>query len=568
MLRFISAMNLTNLLHGIWAMCLLMVASACTTANPPTTAVDLLVQNARILTVDADFTIAQAMAVDDGRVVAVGDAALGQRYQARQILDLQGATVMPGFNDSHSHIHSYAPHYIALQKLTSIAAIKQAVAAMAQTLGPGAWITGYGWSEDQLSEQRRPLIADLDAAAPDNPVLLTRAGGHSAVANTLALARANIDTQTPQPDGGVIETDARGALNGIIRERQDLIADLIPEPTPEQVSESLRASLEELLPLGITSVTQASDQIERWPIWRSLYAEHGARLPRASVQMHWQGQETMRTFLAQAETNLDTSRLRLGAIKIFADGGFTGPAAFTKEPYRGETEYRGYLNMPEQALRDLIDEVHQAGWQMGIHAIGDAAIEITADALAQSIDANPRDDHRHYLNHFSMRPADATMQQMAAHGIAITQQPNFTYTLAGRYSTYLDGWRLEHNNPIRGPMEQGIFVALSSDILPIGPMVGLYAATTRRGMDGRVYGADEAITMQEAITAYTHGGAWLGFEEAQKGRLVPGMLADFIVLSSDPLATPAEAVMDIEVQQTWIGGQRVWSADDMPASVQ
>ena len=154
------------------------------------------------------------------------------------------------------------------------------------------------------------------------------------------------------------------------------------------------------------------------------------------------------------------------------------------------------------------------------------------------------------------------MDAMAAAGIAITQQPNFTYTLAGRYATYLDGWRLEHNNPIRSPMDHGVFVALSSDILPIGPMVGLYAATTRTGMDGRVYGPDEAITMAEALTAYTHGGAWLSFEEDHKGRLVPGRVADFIVLDADPLTTSGEAILEIGVRETWIGGERVWAAED------
>lgn len=521
--------------------------------------IDLMVINARILTVDEQFSIAKAMAVHDGRVVAIGDATLVDGYTPQRLLDLKGATVTPGFNDSHSHIQSYAKHYVALEGVDSIAALQAAVAQKVEQLDAGSWITGYGWSEDELVEGRRPLREDLDAIAPDHPVLLTRAGGHSAVANSQALARAKITPSTPQPDGGVIEIGADGRLNGIIRERQDLIAKLIPELTDAEIQESLTASLKALLPLGITSVTQASDQIDRWPIWRSIYLREGSRLPRVSVQTHWRGIEAMAAFKATAETNLDTARLRLGPIKIFVDGGFTGPAAFTKAPYRGEATYRGSLNIAEDELRTLIDEVHRSGWQMGIHAIGDAAIELTVDALANAIDAAPRANHRHYLNHFSMRPSDATMKTMAQRGIAITQQPNFTYTLAGRYATYLDGWRLQHNNPLRGPMDHGVFVALSSDILPIGPMVGLYAATTRRGADGQTYGADEAISMAEAITGYTHGGAWLSFEDSDKGRLVPGQFADFVVLSDDPLSVEPEAILSIQVEQTWIAGQRVWS---------
>ena len=539
----------------------LLSACARESERPAPEPVDLLITDAHILTVDEAFSTVSVMAVDDGRVVAVGDASLAERYAPERTLALAGATVIPGFDDSHSHIQSYARHHIPMAGVASIAAIQDAVRAKAEALGPGAWITGYGWSEDELAEGRRPLRDDLDAAAPDNPVILTRAGGHSAVANSTALAVAEVNENTPQPKGGVIERDEDGRLNGVIRERQDIVYRFAPDATFEELAETLEGNLRALLPLGITSVTHASERIERWPVWRQVYEKAGADLPRAHVQMHWEGTEAMAAFRETAHDGVDTTRLELGPIKIFADGGFTGPAAFTKQPYVGQGDYRGYLNMPEVALRALIDKVHRAGWQLGIHAIGDAAIEITADALVTALEATPRDDHRHYLNHFSMRPSDATMEAMAAHGIAITQQPNFTYTLAGRYAENLDGWRLEHNNPLRSPMDHGIFVALSSDILPIGPMVGLYAATTRRGMDGRVYGADEAITMAEAITGYTHGGAWLSFEEAERGRLVPGQYADFIVLSGDPMTAAPEAIMAIEVEQTWIGGERVWARE-------
>jgi predicted amidohydrolase YtcJ len=541
--------------------CVLLAACEPVAETPAPEPVDLLVTDAHILTVDDAFSTASVMAVDDGRVVAVGDAALAERYAPERTLALGGATVMPGFDDSHSHVQSYARHHIPMAGIESIAAIQDAVRAKAEALGPGAWITGYGWSEDELAEGRRPLRDDLDAAAPDNPVILTRAGGHSAVANSMALDVAEVNESTPQPEGGVIERGDDGRLNGVIRERQDIVARFAPEASFEELAESLEANLRALLPFGITSVTHASERVERWPVWRQVYTASGPGLPRAHVQMHWEGTEAMAAFRETAHEGIDTTRLELGPIKIFADGGFTGPAAFTKAPYVGQGDYRGYLNMPEVALRALIDKVHRAGWQLGIHAIGDAAIEITARALADALDATPREDHRHYLNHFSMRPSDETMETMAAHGIAITQQPNFTYTLAGRYSDNLDGWRLEHNNPLRSPMDHGIFVALSSDILPIGPMVGLYAATTRKGMDGRVYGPEEAITMAEAITAYTHGGAWLSFEEGERGRLVPGQYADFIVLSADPTAVEPEAIMAIEVEQTWIAGERVWARD-------
>ena len=244
---------------------------------------------------------------------------------------------------------------------------------------------------------------------------------------------------------------------------------------------------------------------------------------------------------------------------MFADGGFTGPAAYTLEPYRNQGEYRGYLDMPEEELVAHLNEIHDAGWQMGIHAIGDAAIVLVVNTLADALERNPREDHRHYLNHFSMRPPDLTMELMAEHGIHITQQPNFTYTLEGRYAENLDGWRLQHNNPLRSPMDHGITVAISSDILPIGPMVGIYAATTRKGMTGTVYGPDEIISREEAIRAYTATGAFLNREEGLKGSLEPGKFADMIVLSADILTVPEDQIMGIEVEQTYVDGELVFN---------
>jgi hypothetical protein len=546
-------------LTGMRRAAALLLAGAAwgSTADSPH-AVDLIVHDAHILALGASDTRATAMAVQGERIVAVGDESLLERYEAAQTLDLDGRTVMPGFVDSHTHIRGNPRWYVPLEDVTSVAEIREVVAAKAEAIGPGAWITGYGWSEDVLQEGRRPLIADLDEAAPENPVVLTRAGGHSAVASSLAFERAGIDASTSDPERGVIEHDEQGRLNGIIRERQDLLLDLVPAPDPEALRPSLIENLQALFGHGITSIVQAADSIEHFAEWQNVYAEHRGRLPRAAVQVAWEGRDAMAAFGRRSGDG--DHHLRLGAIKIFADGGFTGPAAFTKAPYKGQADYRGKLNMPREELRRIIREAHQAGWQLGIHAIGDAAIELTVAELVEALEANPRPDHRHYLNHFTMMPSRTTMETMAEYGIAITQQPNFTYTLEGRYVDNLEGERLERINPVRTPMSHGIHVAISSDILPIGPSVGLYAAVTRRGMSGRVLGPDERIDMREALRAYTVRGAWLTREENDKGTLEPGKLADFIVLSADPLALAGEDILELAVLETWLGGQRVFSA--------
>jgi predicted amidohydrolase YtcJ len=520
---------------------------------------DTIFYNGKIVTLDQQSSIASTLVVDDGRIIAIGDEQVANAYAATTSIDLEGRLLLPGFVDSHTHIRGHPQRYIDLTKTRSIEELRGQVSDKAAELGPGEWITGYGWSEDVMAEQRRPLRDDLDEAAPENPVLLTRAGGHSAVANSVALGLAEVNLDTPQPESGVIERGADGELNGVIRERQDIVSKLIPEATYEEVRGSLIDVLKEQLSFGITSLVHATGSIESYPEWEHVYNLHRGSLPRAAIQVFWEGPEAMSAFGRRSGDG--DEYLRLGPIKIFVDGGFTGPAAFTREPYKGETEYRGKLSLTPEELRRIISEAHAANWQLGIHAIGDAAIELTVDELAAALAESPRSNHRHYLNHFTVMPSGEAMDKMAAHDIAITQQPNFTYTLDGRYSEYLDGDRLQHNNPLRTPMNHGIHVAISSDILPIGPMVGIYAAVTRKGMSGNVYGADEALTVMEALRGYTLYGAYLTFEEDEKGSLEPGKLADLIVLDQDILTIDPNHIMEIKVEQTWLGGKLVFTAD-------
>ena len=519
--------------------------------------VDLILTNGKVLTVDEQFSIHNTIVVNDGLIVATGEADLASRYQSDNILDLGGKVLMPGFNDSHTHIRGRPQRYIELSNVTSIIEIQDLIRSKIDEIGEQEWIIGYGWSEDELDEGRRPLRYDLDDAAPNNPVILTRAGGHSAVSNSLALQLADVTLETPQPAGGVIERGEDEELNGVIRERQGIVSRLVPDATYDELIASLEINLNALLSMGITSITDASKPPSEFAMWEELYGNAELPLPRSQLQFQWFDVDGINDVKARVGDGTDF--LKVGPIKVFADGGFTGPAAYTLEPYRNQGEYRGYLDMPEEELVAHLNEIHDAGWQMGIHAIGDAAIVLVVNTLADALERNPREDHRHYLNHFSMRPPDLTMELMAEHGIHITQQPNFTYTLEGRYAENLDGWRLQHNNPLRSPMDHGITVAISSDILPIGPMVGIYAATTRKGMTGTVYGPDEIISREEAIRAYTATGAFLNREEGLKGSLEPGKFADMIVLSADILTVPEDQIMGIEVEQTYVDGELVFN---------
>jgi len=543
-------------------------------ARAQSAAADLVLYNGKIAIADDAFSIYQAVVVNDGKVAAVGGNDLVTAYRATRVIDLKGRTVIPGFNDTHIHLSGQARRHVNLAGTKSMAELKQKIAAKAKELGPGEWVTGSAWSEDELQERRRPLRTDLDEAAPQNPVIISRAGGHSAVANSLALKLAGVTRDTPNPEGGVIERDEQGELNGVIRERQGIVSRLVPQATREELRGSLVQNVRNLLSLGITSFTLAGTSPDGYNEWEEIYRAHGEELPRATVQIRWAvpegrggtavawgGTERMKAF--GRKTGDGDQRLKVGAVKISVDGGFTGPAAYTLLPYKAQPDYRGYLNFTEQQLYEIAKTSHDLGWQMGLHAIGDGAIKMTVDVFERVLRESPRTDHRHYLTHFTVPPPEATLKQMAANHILIAQQPNFTYTLEGRYADNLDGYRLEHNNPVRTPMNHGIFMAFGSDVLPIGPMVGLYAAVTRKGMSGKVWGADEAVTMPEAIRAYTRNAAYLTFDEQLKGTLEVGKLADMIVLAEDLLTINPSRILGVRVDMTIVGGKVVY---ERPAS--
>ncbi len=503
------------------------------------------------------------MAVRDGRIVELGWDGLFDRYQTSRTIDLADKLVVPGFIDTHIHVSGNPERWVDLSNLENMAELKACVTRKAEQLGSGEWITGRGWSEDEMLEHRRPLRWDLDDAAPVNPVLLTRAGGHSSVANSLALETAALTPGTETPPGGIIEIDDQGRMNGVLRESaQGMVRRLVPDLTPEGLRVSFVQSLPELLSLGITSIIQASVDEEGFAHWEDVYEEFEGELPRAAVQMRVVGSaeqavETLTRF--GRKTGDGDEWFRVGPVKFFVDGGYTGAAAWTIEPYKGQPGYFGTGALIDaDGMYRMSKAAHDMGWQMGFHTIGDAAIKMTIDVWSRIIDESPRADHRHYLNHFTVRPPAETMQKMASHDIYIAQQPNFTYTLEGRYFEHLDGERYQTNNPLRSPMSHGVFVALGSDVLPIGPMVGLYAAVTRKGMSGAVVGPGEALTMPEAIVGYTRLAAHLTFEEDIKGSLEVGKVADMVVLSQDLLTIDPNMTMDTQVEVTVLDGNVVY----------
>jgi predicted amidohydrolase YtcJ len=544
-------------------------------AAPPQT-VDLLLTGGKVLTLDPAFSIKSAVAVQDGKIVAVGGEEIAQTYKAARTIDLKGRVLLPGFMDTHLHIIPQARRDVDLAKTTSIVQLQGQVRAKAQELGAGKWVTGMSWDEAIFKEKRNPSRSDLDAAAPDNPVMLVRAGAHSAVFNSAALEIIGVTRDTPQPATGLIEHNAQGEPSGIIRESWEEYAKLIPPLTWSEVRDSYVEKLKELLALGITSVMEASGSIDDEPVGKGgvaaptalgtfhqlqgVYMQQGADLPRAALYIDYPGAERLKAF--PHHTGYGNERLRLGPIgESVVDGGFTGPTAWTLVDYKGMPGFRGKGRYTDAQLQEMVDTSAKLGWQLGLHAIGDAAIVQTVDAYSRALNGivGVDKDSRWFLCHFTVMPPEATMNTMAHDHIRIAQQPNFTYTLEDRYVATLDDWRTQHTNSVQTPWKKhGLFVAFGSDNLPIGPMVGLYTAVTRKGRSGKVYGAEESVSIQDALRMYTASGPYLTWEEKIKGTLEPGKLADMIVLDSDPLTAPAEALLKTRVDLTVIGGKVVY----------
>jgi predicted amidohydrolase YtcJ len=546
----------------VWVWVLVWVAPTWAAPVPA----DLLLTNGKIITVDRDFSIKSAIVIRDGKILAVGGPEIATRYSAPRRIDLHGRSAMPGFMDTHLHIFGASHREVDLRNATSIEEVKSLVGVKARALGAGEWVVGNYWDEGNFIERRRPLRADLDAAAPLNPVVLIRSGGHSAVGNSLALKAAGITRDTPDTRQYVYEHDASGDLNGVVRESLTLFMPLVPPDTPEQMRASYISEIRKLLPLGLTSAVVAGADLETlkhpifplpsWPEWRSIYSELGPELPRVAVQIIYPGADVLARY--PNHTGFGDDRLKLSGIGEgpVVDGGFSGPTVCTTRDYKGQPGFRGRCFMTPDELQALADTVARYGWQLGLHTLGDAAIEEAVTAYDRALRRYPQRDPRWFNSHFGMLPSQHVLELMVRDGIMVSAQPNFLYTFEQRYLDNVEaGEALDHINPVATPQRLGIRITFGGDDLPTDPRVGLYAAVTRKGKSGRTIAPAEGVSIQDAIRMYTSNPTYLTWDEHKKGSLEPGKFADLIVLDRDPLTCPPDELLQMQVDLTVIAGK-------------
>jgi hypothetical protein len=505
-------------------------------------------------------TNATALAVRGDRLVAVGsdDDVLNLRGPGTRLVNLAGQTLLPGFVDAHAHIWKIGHLLTTLldvRAADSLADLARRVRAQAARLPAGAWLYGRGFNEARFPEGRGPTRHDLDAAVADRPVVLMRTCAHIIACNSRALAIAGITRDTPPPPGGEIAYDASGEPTGVLSERaMGLVLQRMPPPTTEEYAAMITAALRHQLSRGITSTNDAGVGPELLDTYRRLDAE--GRLPSRVNVMALRMVDGVGVVRLPPRPHA-SDRLRIDTVKFFADGGLSGATAALSVPYR-HADTRGVLRMDEQEFLALAREAHDAGWRMATHAIGDVAIE----QVLRVYEALGRGPMRHRIEHFGL-PTDEQLARVARHGVIAVPQTIFIQELGRNFRQYLPDSLLPRAYPVRAMLDAGVTVALSSDAPVVeddSPLAGLQAALTRRDAEGFHIAPGQAITLDEGLLAYTHGGAIASGDEAARGRLVPGMQADLVVLSGDIRATPPEALTSLRVTQSWVGGRQMYAA--------
>jgi predicted amidohydrolase YtcJ len=529
---------------------------------------DLIFTGGRVHTVNATNDVVPAIAVGEGRVLAVGsDAdALALRGPGARVVDLRGRSLLPGFIDAHAHFPSVGLAAVAIDckapGMQSIRDLQEAVRQRAATQPPGTWIRGRGYDQSRLAERRHPNRLDWDAVAPAHPVIFTRTCGHIASVNGAALARAGLTDATPDPPGGRHDRDG-GRLLGVAYETAQTPLQVAAMPSADDFREALLRADRAYLAAGGTSVHDAGGLTGPafTPCQELVDAGRLAVRLYAFATVNSRQHPLMGLLDSGLRTGLGDERLRLGAFKVMTDGSSSGPTAATREPYACNDQDHGILYWSQEDLDDLLGRAHRQGFQCTVHAVGDRAIEQTLDAMARAQREAPRAGLRHRIEHCGICPPDLRAR-VRGQGIVPAMQPAFFWEFGDGYIRNYGRERADTMFPARSLIEMGVPVAGSSDapVTHYAPLLGIEQALTRATMDGDVCGPEERVDLTTAIRMHTINGAHASFDEAIKGSLEPGKLADLVLLEDDLARVPAAKIRQVGVLMTVVGGRIVHEA--------
>ena len=525
---------------------------------------DLIISGANVLTMDPRMPTASAIAIRDQHILAVGsdDDVLNLKGQNTEVVDGRGLTVTPGFIDSHSHPLFAQEGISANVNLRSIAAVKNALAAQAAKTPPGHWVLGSMYDDTKFDEGRPLNRWDIDEVAPDHPVFVRHRGGHTVVVNSMALEMAGVTIDTPDPVGGRFFRED-GELTGKIAEPSAFAPFEAVGTWPVLDRAALELSVEltskGMATAGLTSTTDAWGSLENFIAFQDA---------RASGRMHYRvsfmpggGTDVYKGLkLARMHSGFGDDMLRIGAVKFAADGSASERTMSRSTPYDGRPEDYGILTMTQEEIDNAVDDAVAHDFRIGIHANGDVAIDRVLNAYERVLEGWQGENPRFRIEHCSFVNPDL-IKRIKATGSIPTPFYTYAHYHGNKWAEYGEDM-MESMFAHRSFLDYDIPVAPASDFTPgpFEPMMAIQSMVTRKDLQGRVWGASQRVSVTEAMRICTIHGAYASFEEDIKGSLSPGKLADIVILEKDPHDVDADAIVDIKVLRTMLGGRTTFEA--------
>jgi predicted amidohydrolase YtcJ len=529
---------------------------------------DLLLKNANVITLDGP---------DAGHVAILGDTIVAlEEVPARQVIDLGGATVVPGFHDAHNHMAWFGLTLDEADlRVGTMDELLAAVARQAAKTPAGQWVVGSGYNENKIG--RHPDRDDLEKVAPGRDVWLKHASGHMCVVSQSALRTLGIADRAPDVPGGRVVCFPDGRPTGLLQERaQELVSDLVLPYPVAVLADAIDRAGQQYLREGVTSVVEAGiggGWIGKSPVELAAYQQardEGRLHVRVELMV---AADVLHKLAAHADDGLDLGLdlgirtgfgddwLRLGPMKIFLDGSLIGHTAAMCHDFADTPGNSGYLQADAGELTATIVAAHRAGWRVAAHAIGDAAIDLALSSYAAAQSAFPRSDARHRIEHFGVAREDQVARTVEL-GVIGVPQARFVHEIGDGMGTALGADRVGSAYRLKSLLAAGMVLPGSSDrpVVTGAPLLGIHAMVNRTTASGAAFAPQESLSGREALTAYTLGSAYASHQEAVKGSISVGKLADLVVLSDDPTTIAPARIKDIAILRTMIGGVFRWNS--------
>ena len=546
---------------------------------------DLVIHNAVVLTLDANNRRAGSVAVRDGKIVGIWTESRTPDDEVKitfetNVIDANGATLIPGFVDTHNHIYGYSQmlHFVncSTPPNKTIQNILSNLQKKAEQTPAGEWIKGYGYDDTSIEEQRHLTREEIDRVVPDHPVNVSHISGHLSVVNTAALKLAGIDETVSDPPEGYFGRDANGYLNGLLFEKTAMsyITKVQPEQTEDEMMEALVKATRHYLAEGITTNTEAALGMSGNPkkelnVFLKAASKGSNPLRMRLMLLHTVLQDTgMYAGYTAGEIDQEWNRatngkVRLDSAKMFQDGSLQALTGALREGYHCDPTVYGALFEEQQALNAEVLDLHNRGFRIAIHGNGDKAIGSILEAYENALDNTPKANHQHRIEHVQTA-TEADIQKMAKLDVAGSFFINHVYYWGERhYKLFLGAERAKRISPLTEAARNNVLITLHSDcpVTPISPMFSIWAAVNRVTDKGNVLGPDQRIDVVTALKAMTIYGAQLNFDDDHTGSIEIGKDADFAMLDGDPTAVDPIKIKDIHVQATWIGGEVVYQKE-------